>query len=213
MDRRIGGWMAAIATGVALDAALAPAPAQAGTYSVAACATPAGKFTNHSWAFEVVGPASQFVTASCSDADPRPNLFLNSEANKTYDAGWSASMTFRAPAGTTIADFSIHRYLYQFNPVDDNPGRDYLFDLGELGPTAFELTGHHPASSSIDEGHRWFNGEAGQNEATVTRASFPTLAGYKGDATYLRWTIGCAAAGGCALWTNHANPPQVGSIV
>src|SRR3954454_4845580 len=146
MDRRIGAWMAAIAVGAGLMTAT---PAQAGTYVVHACATSAGKFTNHSWALDVAGPATQFQTGSCANTDSRPSLVVESEANKTYDAGWGASMTFRTPAGTTIADFSIHRYLFQFNPVDDNPGRDYLYDLGQLGPTAFELTGHHAASSSI----------------------------------------------------------------
>lgn len=199
-----------MAVGVGLGMA---SPARAGTYVVHACGTPAGKFTNHSWTFDIAGPASQFQTGTCSASDANPSMFLNSNANKTYDAGWGASMTFRAPTGATISDFSVHRYLFHFNPVDDNPGRDYLFDLGQLGPTAFELTGHNPASDSIDPGHRYFGGEAGQNEATVTRASFPTLAGYKGDATFLRWTTGCAAAQGCALWTNHASPPQSGSIL
>ncbi|WP_157591733.1 carboxypeptidase-like regulatory domain-containing protein [Solirubrobacter soli] len=205
MDRRIGRWMATMAVGVGVAAA----PAQAGTYDVYACGTSAGKFANHSW--EITSNAPQFATGTCSTADANPSIFLSSNANRTYDQGWGATMTFRAPTGATIADFSIHRYLFQFNPVDNNPGKAMLFDLGQLGPTAFELTGQHSASGSIDREH-WYNlGQAAENEATITRASFPALAGYRGDATFLRWTIGCEAAQGCALWTDGAG--RVGSIL
>jgi hypothetical protein len=119
-------------------------------------------------------------------------------------------MTFRAPDCTTIVDFSIHRLLFEFNPLDGNPGREKLFDLGQLGATPFELTGRHSASASIDAAHWYGAGEATRDDSTVSRANFPTLAGYKGDATYLRYTIGCEAAQGCALWTNANN--EAGSI-
>src|SRR3954471_14986449 len=125
----------------ALDTALVgsllwAAPALGGTYDVNACATPAGKFTNHSWAFAVVEP--QFTSASCQAADARPYVWVGSVANKLYDPGQRATMTVSAPAGTTIVNFWIHRYLQQFNPIDGTSGRDYLYSLGQLGGTAFE---------------------------------------------------------------------------
>src|SRR5690348_14432941 len=123
MDRRIGGWTAAILV-LALMGLSAPA-ARAGTYDVSACDTPAGTFTNHSWVFASAGSA-RFGSGTCEA--PGATMYLSSNANQLYEPGWNASMTFTAPAGATIADFRLQRFLFEFNPLDDNPGRQKLFD-------------------------------------------------------------------------------------
>src|SRR3954467_3449853 len=110
MDRRIGGWMAALAV-AALMGFAAPG-ARAGTYDVYACTTPSGTFTNHSWMLAVNGPP-HFVTTSC--AATGQGLSLRSDADQVVAAGSNATMTFSPPAGAVIADFRLHRYLQQFN--------------------------------------------------------------------------------------------------
>jgi hypothetical protein len=189
--------------------AAAPA-ARAGTYDVYACDTPAGTSTNHSWALAVSGPP-QFATTTCSAAGQA--LSLSSNANQLYDPGVNATMTFTAPSGATIADFRLHRLLFEFDPVDNDPGRAKLYNLGQLGGTAFELSGHNAPVVANTAGLYWCGGgEACQDDQTVTRASFTALAGYRGDATFLRYTTGCATVP-CTLWTNGASPPGVGSIL
>jgi hypothetical protein len=103
----------------ALVAALVTAPdAIAGTYDVNACATPAGKFTNHSWTIAVTG---SFAAADCKATDARPQLAVTATADQLYDAGQAATLTFAAPAKATIANFRLHRQLFQFNPLDGSP--------------------------------------------------------------------------------------------
>src|SRR3954470_20789819 len=85
-----------------------------GTYDVNACATPAGKFTNHSWAIGVNG---SFAPVDCKATDARPQVAVTATADQLYNAGQAATLTFSAPAGTTIANFRLHRQLFQFNPV------------------------------------------------------------------------------------------------
>src|SRR4051794_12528755 len=147
------------ALGTALVASLLwSASALAGTYDVNACATPAGKFKNHSWTIAVNGP--QFAGTSCQATDARPYIWVGSAANNLYDPGQGASMTFTAPPGTTIANFWLHRYLQQFNPIDGTSGRDYLYSLGQLGGTAFESTGHPDPGFRSALADRWYhNGE------------------------------------------------------
>src|SRR4051794_25508257 len=121
VDRRIGACGFALLLGWLLSAT----PASAGLYNVYACATPQGKFTNHSWG--LVSNASQFQTVSCPGDG---SVVIQSEADKLYEGGQSATMTFQAPGGATIADFRLHRYLFHFNPIDGSPGREYLFTVG-----------------------------------------------------------------------------------
>jgi hypothetical protein len=198
MDRRIGLWMTAMAVCAGLVAAPA---AQAGTYNVYACGTPAGKFTNHAWTFGT--NSTQFGLASCAASDASPRMVMTSAADRAFSAGEYAQLIFRTPPGATIADFRIDRYMQQFNPVDNYPGREFLFDVGQLGPTVFELTGNHSTSST--PGAAWRGGgQAYEEQLVVTPASFGSLAGYQGDATYVAYTMGCQPAAGCALGTNGA---------
>jgi hypothetical protein len=199
MDRRSGGWMAAFLV-LALMGIGAPA-AQAGTYDVSACDTPAGTFTNHSWVFASVGSA-RFGSGTCEASGA--TMYLSSNANQLYGPGWNASMTFSAPAGATIADFRLQRFLFEFNPVDNDPvARKKLYDLGQLGSLPFELTGQQDPAVQAALGDRWYGGgEAWQTiDPVVTRSSFAALAGYKGDATFLRYAVGCHTTP-CTLWTN-----------
>lgn len=204
MDGRVGALVVALLVGALAWAA----PASAGTYDVHACGTPAEKFTNHSWAISVNGP--QFASATCSASDARPYIWVGSSANNVYSGGQGASMTFSAPAGATIANFRIHRYILQFNPIDGSPGHAYLYSLGQLGDTAFESTGHPDPAVRGPLGSRWYSsGEAYEGEATVTKDSFAALAGYRGNATFVRYSIGCFATP-CALKTNAT--PSTGVI-
>src|SRR5215207_4989582 len=107
MDRRVGAVGMALLVGSLVYAA----PVNAGTYDVHACVTPSGKFTNHSWTISV--PGGDFGSASCSATDTRPQMVVQSEANKTYAAGRAATITFTAPPGSTIANFRWQRQLYQ----------------------------------------------------------------------------------------------------
>ncbi|HET9853160.1 MAG TPA: hypothetical protein VFP56_11730, partial [Candidatus Limnocylindrales bacterium] len=135
MRGRLGAVVVALAAG-----SVGAAPAFAGTYDVHACATPGGKFSNHSWAISVNG--SQFARTSCSASDARPYIWVGSAADKLYNPGQGAAMTFTAPSGATIANFWLHRYLHHFNPIDGNTDREYLYTVAQLGGTMFESGGH-----------------------------------------------------------------------
>ena len=156
----------------------APA-ARAGTYDVYACDTPAGAFTNHSWAVRGHRPAGDRATGTVR----RAGRACSSTRTpiKLYDPGTNMTMTFRAPAGAAIADFRLHRYVFEFNPLNDNPGREKLYILGQLGAVPFELV--RPSGPCVAErlstpvGDGAADGEACQSDETVTRASFPALAG------------------------------------
>jgi hypothetical protein len=194
---------------VAAALALPAAPAAAGTYDVHACATSAGRFTNHAWTVQASGG---FVGASCKASDGRPQLVVQASANRLFDAGQHASLTFTAPPGATIEDFALHRQLYQFNPMDGAPsGRQMLYSLVTLGGTALEGGGHYDPAVTSALGSRYYNGGGAYDtgDATLTRASFATLAGYRGTARTLRLTIGCWTQP-CAIETNGAG--AVGSI-
>ncbi len=204
MDGRVG----AVGLALLVGSIGAASPALAGTYDVHACATAAGKFTNHSWTISVDGP--QFASVTCSASDSRPYVWVGSSADNVYSGGQGATITFAAPSGAAVADFRIHRYLQQFNPVDGSPGHAYLYSLGQLGGTAFESTGHPDPAIRGGLGGRWYgSGEAYQGEEVVTKDSFPALASYRGDATFLRYSVGCFSSP-CALKTNGT--PTAGSI-
>ena len=200
MDRRFGAVGMALLVGSLVDVA----SASAATYDVHACATTAGKFTNHSWSISV--PGTDFDRASCSASDARPQMAIVSTANKMFDAGRAATMTFMAPTGSTIANFRWQRQLYQFNPVDGAPGRQQLYTLVQLGGTALEGGGAYDAgvTNRLGSHGAWHgNGGAYTTDGVATLNQYAEAAGYRGDATYLRFTVGCHTQP-CALMTDGA---------
>ncbi len=208
MDRRV------CAVGMALLGGLVSAsPAFAGTYDVHACSTAAGKFTNHSWSVSV--PGADFTPGTCSASDPNPRMVVQSEANKTYAAGRAATLTFEAPPGATIANFRWQRQLYQFNPVDGAPaGSQMLYTLVQLGGIPLEGGGTYDGAVTSRLGsHGAWHGNGGAydtKDGVATLNQYAEAAGYRGDATYLRFTVGCHAQP-CALMTN--GDAAVGSIL
>ncbi len=208
MDRRVGAVGMALLVGWLVNATAA----SAGTYDVHACSTAAGKFTNNSWSISV--PGSDFDRASCSASDARPEMSIVSGANKTYAAGRVATMTFSAPPGATIANFRWQRQLFQFNPMDGAPaGSQPLYTLVQLGGLELEGGGtYDPAVTNRLGSHgAWHGGGASYNVSggTATLNSYSEAAGYRGDATFLRFTVGCHTQP-CALMTNGTG--AVGSI-
>src|SRR3954454_12773300 len=200
MDR----WSGALGMALVVGSLVSAAAAEAGTYDVNACSTPAGKFTNHSWAILV--PGADFDSATCSASDSRPQMVVQSLANTTYVPGRAATMTFRAPAGATIANFRLDRQLYEFNPVDGAPtGSQELFSLVELGNTPLEGGGAYDSTVMTRLGSHgaWYGGGASYDtgENVVAVGSYSENAGYRGDATFVRFTVGCHTQP-CALMTN-----------
>jgi hypothetical protein len=166
--------------------AAAAAPAHAGTYAVNFC----GSYGNHSWTGVAVTGISRDV--SCAGSDPMGNRVAGGA--RVPDSA-TASTTFTAPAGMTIADFTLTRQLtYRNGPPAD--GTRPLYALYRLGGTVFAGAGRYQ-DATRDRLHAqgsWY-GYPENNvvvpRSTVSRASFPALAGYAGDATSLQIVVGC----------------------
>ena len=164
----------------------AATPARAGTYAVEAC----GVFGNHSW----TGVADAGIAAdeSCPGSDTMGNTV---KGGARIPLGATGTTTFSAPAGMTIADFTLTRQLtYRNGPHDKGTRR--LYAIYKLGDTVFAGAGHYRNATRdrLNTLGSWY----GYPEAnvvvptsTVSRASFPALAGYAGDATTLQIAVGC----------------------
>ena len=177
--RRLLPFIAAAVVLVAL-----PHAAAAGQYRVHAC-TAAGKaWDNRSWGLAAApAPAGIGVDAACPGAD---YMRLAVAANKTTPNNTVASLQFTAAPGTRIADFGLTRRLVFNNPAVDGHHRYYA--LYVLGATVFAGAGDHSASGTVKP---WYGNPSDTKLGAVTKASFPALSGYKGDATTLSLRIGC----------------------
>lgn len=162
------------------------APASAGTYTVSAC----GSLGNRSW--DGVAAPRIARDEGCEGTDPMGNR-VGGGARVPFGA--TGTTTFTAPAGMTIADFALTRQLtYRNGPPDQGTRR--LYAIYKLGGTVFAGAGHyqHATRDRLAAQGSWY----GYPEAnvvvprsTVSRASFPALAGYAGDATTLQIAVGC----------------------
>ena len=109
--------------------------------------------------------------------------------------GSTGTTTFTAPTGMTIADFTLTRQLTYRNgaPAD---GTRRLYALYALGGTVFAGAGHYENATRnrLNAVGSWY-GYPEKNivvpTSSVSRASFPALAGYAGTATTLQIAVGC----------------------
>ena len=155
-------------------------------YAVYAC----GSYGNHSWS----GVAATGIArdTSCEGADPMGNRV---GGGARVPLGATGTTTFTAPSGMTIADFTLTRQLTYRNgaPAD---GTRRLYAIYKLGSTVFAGAGHYENATRnrLHAQGSWY-GHPEANvvvpKSTVSRASFPALAGYAGTATTLQIAVGC----------------------
>jgi len=190
---------------VALLGAGAPA-AQAGTYAVHACLSDGARYDNRAWS----GTRATGILAdtTCPGADTIGNS-VKARTNPIAQ-GAAGTTTFTAPAGMTIADFALSRQLTYRNPVASGTHR--LYAIYKLGGTVFAGAGNYDSATrtrlnTLGSWYGYPEANVVVPRSTVTRASFPALAGYGGDARTLQLVVGCfrraspcsvAAGGGIA---------------
>ena len=162
------------------------APASAGQYAVYAC----GSYGNHSWTAAGAGGIS--ADTACQGSDP---MGLRVGSGARVADGATGTATFTAPPGMTIADFTLTRQLTYRNgaPAD---GTRRLYAIYKLGSTVFAGAGRYQLATRdrLHAQSSWY-GYPENNvvvpRSTVSRASFPALAGYTGNATFLQIAVGC----------------------
>ena len=162
------------------------APARAGTYTVHAC----GSYDNRSW--NSVRDSGISADESCPGTSTMGNAV---GGGARIPLGATGSTTFTAPSGMSIADFTLTRQLTYRNgaPAD---GTRQLYAIYKLGGTVFAGAGHYdnPTRNRLNAVGSWY-GYPEKNivvpTSTVSRASFPALAGYAGTATTLQIAVGC----------------------
>ena len=94
-----------------------------------------------------------------------------------------ASLQFITPSGTTIADFRLTKRIIFRNPTQDGTHRYHV--ITALGGTAIEGAGNYANGTRdrLNGQGRWYGypeGNADTGIVTVSRASFPALAGIPG---------------------------------
>ena len=162
------------------------APARAGTYTVHAC----GSYDNRSW--NSVRDSGISADESCPGTSTMGNAV---GGGARIPLGATGSTTFTAPSGMSIADFTLTRQLTYRNgaPAD---GTRQLYAIYKLGGTVFAGAGHYdnPTRNRLNAVGSWY-GYPEKNivvpTSSVSRASFPALAGYAGTATTLQIAVGC----------------------
>ncbi len=175
---------------VAAALGAAAAPAHAGSYAVNACASASANWENRSW--NSVGAPGILADESCPAGDTIGNSVRAGTNPIAQGAG--GSTTFTAPAGMTIADFTLTRQLTFRNPTA--PATHRLYAIYKLGGTVFAGAGDYdsPTRTRLNAVGSWY-GYPESNvvvpRSTVRRASFPALSGYRGDARTLQVAVGC----------------------
>jgi hypothetical protein len=177
-----------------LVAVLAAVPAHAGVYTVYACDAAGTLWDNRSW--ELTTPAAG-IAADQGCAAKADNIGLNEGGGQT-PPGDTAVLAFVSPKGTGIADFRLRRRLIFRNPTPDGAHRYFM--ITTLGGTSLEGAGDYNDArrNELNGQKRWYgypqkNADTGIQ--TVTRASFPTLAGYQGGARSIALRLGCFRRG------------------
>lgn len=187
--------MARVVVALLLAALAVAAPAHAGQVTIRTCTVDGVRYDNRAWSVE--GRAANVgADDSCSNADG--NIDLHVAAGSQTPDGKEAAFTFHAPAGTTIADFRLVRRLIFSG--DAPAGTHPYYALYTLGDTVFAGAGNYQDATRdrLRSQHSWYT-DADQHvdtgRDTVTRASFPALNGYRGDATTLALRVGCYERG------------------
>jgi hypothetical protein len=165
-----------------------PAAAHAGTYHVYTCAAGGKVYPNG--AFKTTPVPGVVEDNSCAGS----LIALTVPAGARMADNTSSALTFTSPAGTTIADFALTRQITYNNPVADKTHKYFLYYA--LGPTVFAGAGNYydPTRNALNAQKQWYgypDNNAAIAKSAVTRASFPALAGYKGDANTLTLRVGC----------------------
>jgi hypothetical protein len=180
----------------------APAVASAGTYHVYTCVAGGKVFPNGAWkATNVPGVVQD---SSCAGN----SIALTVPAGARMADNTSAALTFTSPAGTTIADFSLTRQIGFTNPIVAGTHKYFLFY--SLGPTIFAGAGNYADATrnALNVQKQWYGypeGNVAVAKGAVTKASFPALAAYKGDANTLVLRVGCFSRGTpCSVDTGGA---------
>ncbi len=171
------------------------AEAHAGVYTVFACNAAGAQWDNRSWALQE--PVGGIVAdQDCPAAGA--NIGLNADPGGRTPEGAQASLHFTSPPGTGIADFRLSKRIIFRNPTPDGTHRYHV--ITALGDTAIEGAGDYPAATR-DRLHaqgRWYGypqGNADTGVVSVSKASFPALASYAGDARSLSVRVGCTRRG------------------
>ena len=171
---------------VAAALGAAAPPAHAGSYSVFAC----GSYDNRSW--NSVRDTGISADESCPGSASMGNAVGGGER---IPFGSTGTTTFTAPAGMSIADFTLTRQLtYRSGAPADGTRR--LYAIYKLGSTVFAGAGHYEneTRNRLNGVGSWY-GYPESNvvvpRSTVRRSSFPALAGYAGTATSLQIAVGC----------------------
>ena len=178
-----------------LASALVAAPAaHAGTYTVHACLSEGTSYDNRSWT-SVPAPGI-LADAACPGGDAIGNS-VPARTNPIAQGAVGATR-LTAPAGTTIADFTLTRQLTYRNPVA--AGTHRLYALYRLGGTAFAGAGDYDNATRnrLNAAGSWYGypeRDVIVPRSTVSRASFPALAAYRGDARTLEIAVGCFTRG------------------
>ena len=161
-------------------------PAHAGSYAVVAC----GIFDNRSW--NSVRDTGISADETCPGSTTMGNAV---SGGARVPLGSTGTTTFTAPTGMTIADFTLTRQL-TYRSGAPASGTRRLYAIYKLGGTVFAGAGHfdNPTRNRLNSVGSWY-GYPEKNivvpRSTVSRASFPALAGYAGTATKLQIAVGC----------------------
>jgi hypothetical protein len=202
---------------------LLPATARAGTYHVYTCAAGGKVWPNAAWA--ATGATGASVDSSCAGNQIAISVPAAAAAMPNNAA---AALTFTSPPGTTIADFALTRQLDYTDAAAANTHQYYV--TYALAGTVFAGAGDYdnPTRDALNAQRQWYGypqGTAHVARSTVTRATFPALARYAGNARQLFLRVGCfnrnsactvAAGGGIAdilagsdVTINDPTPPAV----
>jgi hypothetical protein len=202
---------------------LLPATAHAGTYHVYTCAAGGKVWPNAAWA--ATAATGAVVDSSCAGSQIALSVPASAPRmpNNTV-----AGLTFTSPPGTTIADFTLTRQLDYTDTAAQGTNQYYV--TYALGGTVFAGAGDYdvPTRNALNAQHQWYGypqGTAHVPRGPVSRASFPALARYTGNARQLFLRVGCfnrgspcsvTAGGGIAdilggsdVTINDPTPPAV----
>jgi hypothetical protein len=189
---------------LAAVAAAAP-PAHAGVYTVYACDAAGRIWDNRSWR---QGDPVGGIVADQTCATANQNIGINQTRGARTAEGTQARLQFAAPVGTGISDFRLTKRIIYRNPVQQGTHRYYV--ITALGSVAIEGAGDFSATprNRLNSQGRWYGYPANNADSgiiRVSRASFPSLAGYDGSDRSLTLRIGCIRRGSPCGSTNQAH--------